>query len=165
ERVSPTVPVIDGSDVADALVWGPEILPGPGGVPDITPAASDGASNGSSIGGLGKLGDVGDGEGVELIVVLLIIIALLAALFASVWILFDAPVLLAELLVDGALIAGLAKRLRKPDGEHHWAMTALRRTFVPFLITAAAFAFVGFCLQYFVPDATTMFEALRLATQ
>jgi hypothetical protein len=166
----PAAPAIDGNDVAnaaDALLYaGPDLLPGPGGMlPDIDAPVSDGPSVGGSLKGLGSIGDVKDGEGLLLLVVLLIVVALLAALFASVWILFEAPVLLAELLVDGALIAGLAKRLRRRDDEHHWAVTALRRTYVPFLITAAAFAFVGFSLQYFVPEATTMLEALHIAAQ
>ena len=96
---------------------------------------------------------------------LLIIVAILAAVFASVWVLFDAPVLLAELLVDGALLAGLAKRLRAPGAGQNWALTAMRRTIVPFLVTAGAFAFVGFSLQHFVPEATTMLEALQIAAR
>jgi hypothetical protein len=165
----PAALAIDGNDVAnvtDALLYaGPDLLPGPGGAPDMSPPISDGPSVSGSLKGVGSIGDAKDGEGLLILVVLLIVVALLAVLFVSVWILFEAPVLLAELLVDGALIAGLAKRLRRRDDEHHWAVTALRRTYVPFLITAAAFAFVGFSLQYFVPEATTMLEALRIAAQ
>jgi hypothetical protein len=74
----------------------------------------------------------------------------------------DAPALMAEMLVDGALMAGMARRLRPIPG-HHWTFTAIRRTWVPFLVTAAAFCVVGFALESFVPGATTMFEAVRLA--
>ncbi len=155
-RCSSSGPLIDGY-YGDPFPYGagPVFVDSGGSSASTGSSGSGGSSGGSSL-------DVGDGEGLIILVVLLIIVALLAALFASVWVLMDAPVLMAELLVDGAIMTGMARRLRPIPGQH-WTFTAIGRTWIPFLITAGAFCVVGFALQSFVPGATTMFEAVNLA--
>lgn len=152
-----TGPIVEGDDVVNAVYLADTMQPMP-----VIAHPEDLESIGDLK--LGELAD-GDGEGVAIIVVLLLVVAVLAALFAGVWVLMEAPLLLAEIFVDGALVAGMARRLRRVEPDRHWIVTAIRRrrTWVPFLIAAIAFAFVGGSLQYFVPEATTMLEALTLA--
>lgn len=156
-------PVLATADVSEEVMFGIDVVASSPELP-VREAKSTMPTTGSSGGnGLGNIGDVGDG--LLFLVILLIVVAVLATIFASVWVLIEAPLLLAELLIDGVLIAGMARRLRERNADQHWAVTAVKRTYIPFLITAASFGFVGFSLQYFVSDATTMLEALKIAAQ
>lgn len=87
--------------------------------------------------------------------VVLAIVALLAGVVACLYVIYIAPVLLAEILVDGALIAGLYKRV-KPIEERHWLRAAVRQTCVPALLVALFFAIAGFALQRAFPAAHTI---------
>ena len=66
-----------------------------------------------------------------------------------------APVLLAEIQVDGALVAGLYKRVKGIE-QRHWLRTAVRRTLLPALLVALFLATAGYALQRAVPEAHTM---------
>ncbi|HET6892446.1 MAG TPA: hypothetical protein VFH31_15190, partial [Pyrinomonadaceae bacterium] len=86
--------------------------------------------------------------------IILAIVALVGGIIASLYIVYIAPVLLAEILVDGALVAGLYKRV-KPIEQRHWLRAALRRTLLPALLAMLFFSLAGFALQKVVPDART----------
>jgi hypothetical protein len=136
--------------------WPGPIVPGSGG----SQRAST-SGGGVKLGG-GKGGGL-DGDGLAVVlVVILILIALGAALVASVWVIVEAPALLAEVLVDGLLMAGVARRLRRQPPAH-WAWAVLARTFWVALILAACFSAVGFALTWLEPEATSMAEAFRMA--
>jgi len=124
-----------------------------------SPAAAPGQGNpggGFNLGG-------GDGDGIAVVVVVVLIcVAVGAAIFASALLLVEAPVLLAEILVDGVLVLGLARRM-DPTRSPHWVSGALRRSILPLVVVAFCFAAVGFALEYVVPGATTMGEALHMA--
>lgn len=80
-------------------------------------------------------------------------LALLAALvLSSFWVVYTAPVLFAELLVDGVLAASLYRRLRGLE-TRHWLETALRRTFWPFALTALMVSSCGWAMQLYAPEA------------
>ncbi len=96
----------------------------------------------------------------ELGLVLLGIALILGGLVASLYVVYIAPVLLAEILVDALLVGGLYKRVRKID-RRHWLETALRKTWLPALLCAAAFAIAGFLFQWVLPEAHTVGEVLR----
>ena len=71
--------------------------------------------------------------------------------------------LLAELLFDAALSAGLYRRLRDVRGEH-WLRTAVLRTAGPFAAVALLFSLAGGVMQSVVPEARSIgqvFESLR----
>jgi hypothetical protein len=85
--------------------------------PDVQPAAANSPQpTGSSSSAPGKgsggsrldLGG-GNGEGLVVLVVILILVAIGSALLASVFVLLEAPLLLAEVLVDGVLLVGLSE--------------------------------------------------------
>jgi hypothetical protein len=91
--------------------------------------------------------------GADELTVPLAALALLAALvLSSFWVVYTAPVLFAELLVDGVLAASLYRRLRGLE-TRHWLETALRRTLWPFALTALVFAVGGWAMQLYAPEA------------
>lgn len=99
----------------------------------------------------------------ELAIPLTIIIAVaavvLTVLLAAASIVYSAPILFAELLVDGVLSATLYRRLRRLD-PRHWLQSAVRRTIVPFAITAGLAITGGWALMLYAPEARTLAEAL-----
>ena len=64
----------------------------------------------------------------------MVILFVAALLLSSLWVVYSAPVLFAELLVDGVLAASLYRRLRGLESQH-WLETALKRTVWPFVVT------------------------------
>jgi hypothetical protein len=122
-----------------------------------------GEAGGNLLGGAADAAG-GDEVGCLFVVVAAIVIAVLAVatgligftVLTTVW---AAPTLLAELVLDVLLAAGLYRRLRRGAGRW-WLETALRRTVVPFLVTAALVAGAGFALQALVPSAHTLGEAI-----
>lgn len=71
-----------------------------------------------------------------------------------------APFLFAELLVDGAMSATLYRRLRHLQ-QRHWTQAAVRRTIVPFALSALLLALVGFGMEWAVPGAHTVGQFLH----
>ena len=84
--------------------------------------------------------------------VIIAVIVLIGALIASLYIIYIAPLLLAEILIDGVLLVGLYKRVKHID-QQHWLRTAVRRTIIPVLLIAMFFSIAGFAMQRVVPDA------------
>lgn len=100
--------------------------------------------------------DVGD-----LFWVVLALVVLIAGLIAIFYVVYIAPVLLAEVLVDGLLAAGLYKSVKGATGRH-WMMTVLRKTAIPAVLVLIFFSIAGFCVQMIEPAATSIGEAWRL---
>ena len=96
----------------------------------------------------------------EAVLPLLLIAALLAALLAAVWIVYSAPSLFAELLVDGALVGGLYRRLRRNESRS-WISTILRNTALPFAATGLLFVAAGWFIQSRIPEARSIGDAVR----
>lgn len=93
-----------------------------------------------------------------LVVLLLAVITALA--LSVVWVIYIAPVLFAELLVDAVLAAGLYRRLRRGTGDR-WLGTSLRHTVIPFCCTALLVALAGWGMQEHKPDAKSLGGYLR----
>lgn len=98
-------------------------------------------------------------EADEFAIPVIALLFLLGLLLSSFWVVYAAPILFAELLVDGVLAASLYKRLRGLQARH-WLETAVRRTAAPFCITAIVLACAGLGMQHYAPDAHTMAQAL-----
>ncbi|MES2355426.1 MAG: hypothetical protein V4568_13710 [Pseudomonadota bacterium] len=96
----------------------------------------------------------------ELAIVLLAIAALAGAAWAALWIVWAAPALLAELLLDAALAAGLYRRLRGVSGNY-WLRTAIRRTGWQFAVVAILFALAGGLMQIYAPEAKSIGQVIR----
>lgn len=95
----------------------------------------------------------------EFAIPLFLVIALAAMVMSSLFVVWSAPILFAELLVDGVLAASLYRRLRGLEARH-WLDSAVRRTFWPFLATTLIAAAVGWALQWHAPGAVTIGDAL-----
>ena len=96
---------------------------------------------------------LGDGEGL----VFLIVVAIVAVLGLGVVIyaLYLAPLLLAEVLVDGVLLVGLYKRLNRPQPTY-WAFGAIKRTWLAATLVAVTFFFAGVYFEKAAPEARSI---------
>lgn len=123
---------------------------------DAEPVSSSSSSGGS--GGF-DLGDVADAD--ELAVVVLVIVAVVALASAGAYIVVQAPTLLAEVALDGAVVGSLYHRLHQAERQH-WAHSAWQYTRWPLLILVATMAVVGWGLQHAAPGAHTVGQALAM---
>jgi hypothetical protein len=124
--------------------WGESVSP------SASTAGSSSFSNGSGF-------DLDLEEGWLIIIVLVV---LLGGLIASLYIIYIAPALLAEILVDGALVAGLYRRVRRID-QRHWLRAAVRRTLLPALLVAILFTIAGYGMQKAIPEAHSIGEVWK----
>ena len=113
-----------------------------------------GGGSGSSGGGWGSL-DLDEGF---FIVAAIAVIA--GALLAVFYVVYVAPALLAEILVDGVLVAGLYRELKGVE-QRHWLRSAVRKTLLPALIAAALFSLGGYFLQRAAPKARSVGEVWK----
>ncbi len=110
---------------------------------------------------LEKVADVG-ADADELAIPILVAVLAIGLALASLYVVYLAPALFAELLFDGVLSYGLYRHLRGTDSRN-WLETAFRRTVVPFLLTAIFLAIVGAGLTAYAPGAHTIGAALQQA--
>lgn len=150
-------------------------LDGAGG----SPCASEFAGGGGSFDGGGASGNVefaiddsdsavdavldkplaAVGEVDETAIPLVVILLALGIALSSLFVVWSAPILFAEILVDALLAAGLYRRLRVLEPQH-WMLAALRRTILPFVLTTATVAAAGWGMQAYAPDARSLGEVL-----
>lgn len=122
-------------------------------------SGSGGCSGGSDPGADTGLGDVVDAVGGadEFAIPLLVLLGIAVLVLAAGWIVYTAPLLFAELLVDGVLAASLYRRLKGLE-TRHWLETAIRRTALPFVATALTFCVAGWVMQAIAPQAQSIGE-------
>jgi hypothetical protein len=124
---------------------------------DVSPAADRVASSDTSAGDGGGLGDLGFDE---LVVVMVILAAIASAVAAAAYVVFIAPSLLAELLLDGVVAGALYRKLRRQD-RRHWLESAISKTIAPAAVVAVFFVITGFVCQSYAPGATTLGDTWR----
>lgn len=133
-------------------------------VDDTLPAPDMAAVDLPGVKAVGEaVGDVvgGADEGAIPLAVALLIAALVAVLlFASLYVVYLAPALFAELLVDGVLSASLYRRMRGLQSRH-WLESAVRRSFLPFSVTAVGLAVIAYALHGFAPEAHSLGQVLQ----
>ena len=117
-------------------------------------ASAPGGSGGG--GGLLDSLDVGDADAGCLFVLALALIV--GGVVASLYVIYAAPALLAEILVEGVLVTGLYRSMKKA-GQGNWLGAAFRRTWIPVVLTLLLFAAAGYFLQAAAPEARTIGEA------
>lgn len=155
----------DITNVGDHVETGSKVLQGQGG--GFGGAGANGsfepvsgeplASSSSSMSDVG-LGDIAETE--ELAIPIFVILIVTALLTLSVWIVYSAPILFAELMVDGVLSITLYKHLKKGDSAH-WLETAFRHTFIQFFIAMALVVGLGWGLHMYTPSAHTLGQAIE----
>ena len=136
-------------------------------LPDHMPAfaagRSGGAGGGSNWGGsLGDAIELPDGvaDADEFWPVVVAVLCALGGLIAVGYVIYAAPLLLAEVALDAAVVSALYRRLRKQDLSH-WAMTVLRKTWIPALVLMVFAAAGGAVLQRMAPEAHSIGGVVR----
>jgi len=88
-----------------------------------------------------------------------VILLALGIALSSLFVIWSAPMLFAEILVDALLAASLYRRLRRL-GARHWMSSALKRTWIPFVLTTLVVAGAGWAMQAHVPEARSLGEVI-----
>jgi hypothetical protein len=70
-------------------------------------------------------------------------------------VMYTAPVLLAEVALDAAIMSAVYRRLRREDASH-WVMTVVRKTWLPALTLVLLGAIAGYALQQIAPEARSI---------
>ncbi|HEY0083130.1 MAG TPA: hypothetical protein VGB61_10095, partial [Pyrinomonadaceae bacterium] len=83
--------------------------------------------------------------------------AIAGVIIAMFYVVYIAPVFLAEILVDALLLAGLYKRLKGVE-PRHWLRSAVGRTLLPALIATALFIAAGYLMERVAPEARSIGE-------
>ena len=153
-------------------------LPGPGSGDVSSPFRGGGGESGGggasgSFDGPGDLNTglstpsspIGDAGGsivdADELAIPIVAVALAVGLaLASLYVIYIAPILFAEVLVDGALSYALYRHLRGKDAPH-WLSTAFRRTALPFGATAIFLAVVAAAMSAYAPGARSVGEVVR----
>jgi hypothetical protein len=108
------------------------------------------AAGGSGAGHPGGLLDLDDS-----VVWFAVIAAIASAVVAGAYVVFVAPELLAEVLLDGVLAGALYRRLRRLDSRH-WLESAIARTWLPIVVVAVFFMIAGAVCHWYAPEASTL---------
>jgi hypothetical protein len=125
------------------------------GSPTFVSAAGSSAPRAGSGGSAGSGWDLDLDldEGALWLIPIAIIVAI--ALGVVTYIVYLAPTLFAELLLDAGLAAGLYHRLLR-TGRRSWLTTAIRSTIIPACFVAALLALAGTIMQDVFPDAVSI---------
>jgi hypothetical protein len=83
-----------------------------------------------------------------------------AGMVAMANVIYTAPVLLAEVGLDAAIMSAVYRRLRREDASH-WALTVLRRTWLPALALLVFAVIGGYALQQIAPEARSIGGVMR----
>lgn len=152
----------------------------PGGLPDFKSGGGgdfggggasgtfDGAAAPVEESGFSPLNAVGEAVGSavdadEFAIPLVAITLAVSIAVASLYVVYIAPILFAEVLVDGALSYVLFRHLRSQHSQH-WLSSALRRTVLPFMATAVFLVAVGAAMAAFAPGAKSVGEVMMHAS-
>ncbi len=81
--------------------------------------------------------------------------ALCAGLVACAYVVWTAPALFAEILVDAAVMTGVYKKLKRTDGSF-WVLGAFRRTWIPALLLAFFLGAAGMAMENIAPEAKSI---------
>jgi hypothetical protein len=128
------------------------------------PDFSGGSPSRSSGGGvdsddLGNAADALSGAD-ELAIPFAIVLFAGALILSSLFVIYTAPTLFAEVLLDALLAAGLYRRLRHIE-SHNWLQTAIRCTIWPFVLTAIGLAVAGWAMAHYFPGADSIGDVMR----
>lgn len=153
-----SVPDVGGSGSAGP---GPQDFAGGGGSFDGG-GASGNVDFGAADSGIGAIAEkplevIGQAE--EAAIPLAVILLILGIALSSLFVIWSAPILFAEIMVDALLAAGLYRRLRVMHSRH-WMVAALKRTALPFLLTTLVLGGAGWAMQAYAPQASSLGDVL-----
>lgn len=99
-------------------------------------------------------------EGAIVVIPILVGAAILVGLLASGAVLYNAPVLLAEVLLDSAIATVAYRRLRQHQTAH-WSSGVVRRTWKPMLAITLALLALGVAIPLLRPGADSIGDLFR----
>lgn len=111
--------------------------------------AADSAASAASDGGL-------DFD-LEALPVVIVVGVAIAGLTAVGYVLYTAPVMMAEVALDVALVSALARRLPR-TAARHWMRSAVRRTWMPAVAVLISLVLLGAAFGRLAPGATSVGE-------
>lgn len=163
------LPLPSGGSGEPAFSGGGGAFDGGGASADFGDTLGDMASGaGDALGGVGDaVGDVvggaADDEGGLVLVIVLGLLALLlfSVLGAGVFLVWQAPAILAEAAFDAVLAAGLvrsSKRMKEPD----WMGSVFRTTWKPFAVVLMLAFASGWAMHHYLPKASRMMDVIHM---
>jgi hypothetical protein len=96
----------------------------------------------------------------ELAWLIVAIVAALGGVLCVFYVVYIAPLLLAEVALDAVMVTAVYRRLRTQDAGH-WAGAVVRRTWMPSVALLIFMSVVGFALQHAVPEAHSIGGVIR----
>jgi len=103
---------------------------------------------------------VGDAD--ELAIPLIAVVFARGRALASLYVVYAAPMLFAELLVDGALSYALYRKIKAADSPH-WLESGVRRTALPFVLTGVFVSLTGAAMAAYAPGAHSIGQVVQHA--
>jgi hypothetical protein len=92
--------------------------------------------------------------------VIVALVALLAGVSTVGYVVYLAPALFAEVLVDGVIVAAVSRRVAGIE-RRDWTATVLRHTWLPALVMLGSLVVGGWALQKIAPDARSLGPAVQ----
>lgn len=101
--------------------------------------------------------DVGEAG---IVILPVVIIGVLIISFSVVSVIYSAPILLAEVIVD-VFLASMAAKFLEQQKRKYWLETAFKKTIIPFLVTLLVVVGVAFWLGYLFPNLHTIGQLIH----
>lgn len=122
--------------------------------------ASGGGGGSDVLSGL----DIFDADSEGCVFFLLALALVVAGTLAALYVVYAAPLLLAEILVEGVLLSGLYRGMKRArrGGGGDWLGAAVRRTWLAVLLTLVTFSAAGYFLQRAAPRSRSIGEAWKM---
>lgn len=117
-------------------------------------------AGGSDAGELPLTGLAEDEAGLPMLAILGLVALVATVLLASVWVVWSAPVLMAELLVDAAIAGGLYRRMQGMQQQGWWRV-CVSHTIWLLLGLLLFFAMLGWLAQELAPGASHLLQVIQ----
>ena len=154
-------------DVVDPVldVRVPNPLRGGTDVAFFTGGRSGGGGSGAAWSNLGSGSASNSGASFDVDVddlwpVILAIACVLGGALAIAYVIYTAPVFLAEVALDAAIVSGVYRKLKKREPSH-WAMTVVRHTAIPAVLLMLFAALGGYAAHLIAPEARSIGGVMR----
>jgi hypothetical protein len=163
------IPIPSGGSAEPAFAGGGGDFGGGGASADFGDTLSEMASGaGDALGGVGDavgdaIGGVADDEGGLVLVVVLGLLAILlfSVLGAGVFLIWEAPAILAEAAFNALLAASLVRSTRRMN-EPDWMGSVFAATWKPFAVVLAMALVSGWAMHHYLPKAARIMDVINM---
>ena len=166
------IPLPSGGGAQPAFAGGGGSFDGGGASADFGDTQGNMASGtGNALGGVGDAvgdvvgGAVDDEGGLVLVIVLgLLALLLFSVLSAGVFLIWEAPAILAEAAFNAVLAASLVRSTRRMN-EPDWVGSVFRATWKPFAVVLLLAVVAGGAMHHYLPEAKRIADVIGMATR